>query len=278
MEKKRGGVVRNKAFDHGYGVAWNDIFVEKRERYKTALTDFHEHDFYEINLIMSGNIKVVVENMTVDGTEPKIVLTKPNSSHFLTCDSNVLYSSVYLVFTEDFIKTYDVDFTKVMSVFGEKGAIYTLTRDEADGFSKIIDEIASEENRTRKKLLALYLFSCIGDVSKNRSDCTRNIPQYIYEALTYIDTHFDEKITAQNLAEKIHVGRTTLMTEFKKHTGNTLHQYIMNCRLRKAIKLLSEGKTEYEAAISSGFSDASSLIQCFNRVFEMTPKQYVKSQ
>ena len=278
MEKKRGGVVRNKAFDHEYGVEWNDIFVEKRERYKTALTDFHEHGFYEINLIMSGNIKVVVENMTVDGTEPKIVLTKPNSSHFLTCDSNVLYSSVYLVFTEDFIKTYDVDFTKVMSVFGEKGAIYTLTRDEADGFSKIIDEIASEENRTRKKLLTLYLFSCIGDVAKNRSDCTRNIPQYIYEALTYIDTHFDEKITAQNLAEKIHVGRTTLMTEFKKHTGNTLHQYIMNCRLRKAIKLLSEGKTEFEAAISSGFSDASSLIQCFNRVFEMTPKQYVKSR
>ena len=270
--------MRNKAFDHGYGTKWTDIFVEKRERYKTALTDFHEHDFYEINLIMSGNIKVVVENMTVDGTEPKIILTKPNSSHFLICDSNVLYSSIYLVFTEDYIRTYDVDFTKIMSVFGEKGAIYTLTQAEADQFSKIIDEIATEENRTRKKLLALYLFSCIGDVSKNHSDCTQNIPQYIYEALTYIDAHFDEKITAQKLADNIHVGRTTLMTEFKKHTGNTVHEYIMNCRLRKAIKLLFEGKTEYEAATSSGFSDASSLIQCFKRVFEMTPRQYIKSQ
>ena len=270
-------LVRNKSIDHEYGVLWNDVFVEKRERYKTAITDFHEHDFFEINLIVSGNIKAVVENMTVEGTQPKIVLTRPKSSHFLTCKSDVLYSSIYLVFTEDFIKTYDVDFTKIMSVFGEKGAIYTLSVDQAETFSEIINEIDMEENPMRKKLLMLYLFSRIGDVSQSQSEQMQNMPIYIYKALNYIDAHYNERITAVNIAKAVHVGRTTLMTEFKRHTGNTLHEYVTNCRLRNSIKLLYDGKTEYEAAISSGFSDASALIQCFKRTFEMTPRQYIKN-
>ena len=80
---------------------------------------------------------------------------------------------------------------------------------------------------------------------------------------------------AQELADKIHIGRTTLMTQFKKYTGKTLNEYIINCRLRSAIKLLAEGKTEYEAAVNSGFSDSSAFIQCFKRIFKMTPRQYM---
>ena len=270
--------MKNIAFDHGYGVEWKDILVERRERYRTATTDFHEHDFYEINLIMSGNIKVVVENMTVDGTDPKIVLTKPGTSHFLTCNPSLLYKSVYLVFSKEFIKTYDVDFNRIMSVFGENGAIYTLSDAEAKKLENIINEIDREVNLTRQKLLSLYLFSVISDVSSGQTGRVQSIPQYVYEALTYIDAHLAEKITAQTLAEKVHVGRTTLMTEFKRHTGATLNEYIVNCRLRNAIKLLLQGKTEFDAAISSGYSDACSLIQSFKRVYQTTPKQYIKSQ
>ena len=152
-----------------------------------------------------------------------------------------------------------------------------MTPEEAEYFSKIMEEIGAEENLTRKKLLALYLFSHIADVSKNQSSFVQSIPQYICEALGYIDAHFCEKITSKELVEHIHIGRTTLMTEFKKHTGNTVHEYIMNCRIRNAIKLLSEGKTEFDAAVSSGFSDASSLIQCFKRVLRTTPRQYIKN-
>lgn len=268
-------IMKNTLYDHGYGAKWTDVYVEKRERYKTSVTDFHEHDFYEINLILSGNVKALVANETVDGAGNTLVLAKPNTSHFVSCKPEVLYSSLYLVFTEDFIKSYDIQSTNLLSVFGERGAIFTTTPEQTEVCESIIGHINDEKNVLRKRFLVFYLLSYIEEISKSHQMYTKIIPEHIYEALNYIDTYYSEKIVAQELADRIHIGRTTLMTEFKKHTGKTLHEYVTNCRLRNVIKLLSEGKSEYEAAVCSGFGDASALIQCFKRTFKMTPRQYI---
>ncbi len=268
--------MKNPSYDHGYGQLWSDIFVEERKRYKTSVTDLHEHDFYEINLILSGNIRVITGNTSVEGTESKIVLSRPNTPHFVSCKPDVLYSSLYLVFTEQFIKTNDVQCLKLLSVFGENGTTFSLSPEQKDTYEGIIRAINAEDSLVRKKLLVFYLLSHIDEYLKKNTAQRNSIPQHIFEALTYIDSHYMEKIVAQDLADKMYIGRTTLMMQFKKHTGKTLHEYITACRLKNAIKLLLEGKSEFEAATHSGFSDSSALIQCFKREFEMTPMEYIK--
>ncbi len=267
--------MRNISYDHGYGNQWTDVFVEKRERYKTSVTDFHEHDFYEINLILSGNIKVVVADQTVEGTTNKIVLAKPDAPHFISCQPDILYSSLFLVFSKEFIRSYDLQSMQLLSVFGEKGAIITITPEQTQVCANIINRIREEESTLRKRLLVYYLLSYLDEYSKQFPSCATTIPSQIYKALAYINEHYAENIVAGELAEKLYIGRTTLMTQFKKHTGKTLREYITDCRLRSAIRLLSEGKTQQEAAILSGFSDSSSLIQCFKRTFHMTPRQFI---
>ena len=68
--------MKNTLYDHGYNSKWTDVYVAKHDRYHTSVTDFHEHDFYEINLILSGNVKALAANQTVEGTDCKIVLEK----------------------------------------------------------------------------------------------------------------------------------------------------------------------------------------------------------
>ena len=268
--------MKNTLHDLTYGTKWTDVCVEKRDRYKTSITDFHEHDFYEINLILSGNVKVLVSNQTVEGTDYKLVLAKPDTSHFVTCKPDILYSSLYLMFSEDFIRSYDIQTMNLLSVFGEKGAVFTISQKEKEACESIINSIDKEESLIRKRFLVLYLLSYIDDISKNHNTQTKTIPEPIYDILVYINKHYMEKIVAQELADRVHIGRTTLMTGFKKYTGKTVHEYVINCRLRNAIKLILEGKTEYDAAVSCGFSDSSSFIQCFKRTFKITPKQYIK--
>lgn len=267
--------MRNTSYDHGYGIKWKDVFVEKRERFKTSVTDFHEHDFYEVNLILSGNIKVVVADQTVEGTTNKIVLAKPDASHFIACKPDLLYSSLFLVFSEEFIQSRDLQWMQLLSVFGEKGAIITITPEQTQICADIIHRIDAEENILRKRLLVYYLLSYIDECAKALPSGATTIPTQIYQALAYIDAHYAQTIVAGELAEKLYIGRTTLMTQFKKHTGKTIHEYVTDCRLRSAIRLLSEGKTQQEAAVLSGFSDSSALIQCFKRIFHMTPRQFL---
>lgn len=268
--------MKNTLHDHEYLTKWTDVYVKKRERYKTAVTDFHEHDFYEINLIVSGNVKVLVSNQIVEGTDCKIVLTKPDTSHFVICKPDVLYSSLFLMFSKKFIQSHDIQVINLLSVFGEKGTVLTISPEEKDACMSIIESIDREESLIRKRFLVFYLLSYIDDISKKQNIQAKTIPMPIHDVLIYITEHYMEKIVAQELADMMYIGRTTLMTQFKKYTGQTLHEYVTSCRLKNAVKLLLEGETEYDVAISCGFSDSSSFIQCFKRVFNTTPKQYIK--
>ncbi len=269
--------MKNTLHDLSYGTNWTDVCVEKRDRYKTSVTDFHEHDFYEINLILSGDVKVLVSNQIVEGTDCKIVLAKPDTSHFVACKSDVLYSSLFLMFSEDFIRSYDIQTMNLLSVFGKQGAVFSISLEEKEICKNIIESIDNEKSIIRKRFLVFYLLSYIDDISKNHNTQAKTIPEPIYDALIYINKHYMEKIVAQELADMVHIGRTTLMTGFKKYTGKTVHEYVINCRLRNAIKLILEGKTEYDAAVSCGFSDSSSFIQCFKRTFKITPRQFIKN-
>lgn len=267
----------NLLYNHQYGAKWTDIRVHKKERYEAIRMDFHEHPFYEIHLILSGDVKIIIDNKTVDLKENKLVLIKPNVEHFVSSNPDVLYSSFYLVFTEDFIKSYDIQSINLLSVFGNKGEAYTLTPKQTEVCVNILNSIEKEENKLRKRFLVFYMLSYIGDFSKKHSAYTTTIPKAIVEAVAYINKHYAKKITAQNLADEVHIGRTTLMTQFKKYTGQTICQYITDRRLREAINLIFEGKTEYEAAVRSGFSDSSSFIQSFKKIYKITPGQYIRN-
>ena len=55
-------------YNFGFGREWNDVLVTRRDGYYTSVTDYHEHEFYEINLILSGNVKILMQDCLEEGT------------------------------------------------------------------------------------------------------------------------------------------------------------------------------------------------------------------
>ena len=261
------------SYDHGYGTDWKDLFIQYRKGFFTSVSDFHKHDFYEINLILSGNIKILLADKTEQGTQNRIVLTRPGTPHYISCNSDTLYSRLYLLFSEDFVAEYVPEWHKLVSVFGTTGRIITITEEQTAFCKELIDRLQTESDRFRQRLMILYLLSYLGEFAQE--DASETIPHYIMKALTYMEEHYREKIVASDLAKALFVSRTTLMTDFKKHTGTTLNRYLVNCRLKQTIKLLRQGIPEYEVAEKCGFSDSCSLIRCFKKQFGMTPRQYL---
>ena len=91
-----------------------------------------------------------------------------------------------------------------------------------------------------------------------------------------MESHYSERFVSADRAQKLHIGRTALMTGFKKHMGKTLIDYLTNCRLKHAVALLRERQTIEFAAEQCGFADSSGLIRAFKRYYGMTPKQYLR--
>ena len=188
-----------------------------------------------------------------------------------------LYSRLYLVFTHEFLADFSLEAKLLLSSFSETGTIISLNDEQKELCVALMTRIEAEHDRLRERLLILYLLSVLSDLDQKNQTALTGVPAYILQALSYIDGHFREKITAEQLAKKINVGRTTLMTGFKRYTGSTLNDYLVHRRLRVAIQLMQDGKTVQEAAEWSGFGDSSSLIRSFKKQFGMTPRQYILS-
>ncbi len=264
-------------FDTSFHKDWEKIYVTHKEAFSTSVTDFHKHDFYEINLIVSGNVEILLPNISEKTSEIKIVLTRPDTPHFITCKPDILYSRYYLLFSKEFLIDFIRELKIVERVFGESGNIITLTKEQAEFCKKHILKIKQETNTFRQQLLVLYLLSYLSELSGYIKSKYTKAPSYIIEALSFIESQYSNKITAASLAEKLYIGRTTLMTNFKKYTGSTLNDYIISVRLKKAIILLKEDYSEHQIAEMCGFSDACSFIRCFKKHFNTTPHKFNKT-
>ena len=280
MQKTSGEAQNMEKYDiysYGYGTVWQDVCVYHKEAYSTSVSDFHRHDFYEINLIISGNVKALTKNRREEGLGAKILLAKPGDAHFVSCLPDTLYKRIYLVFTRDFIENGSADWLEIRDgAFGDFGRLISLDDETCREMAEIMDKIGEEKTNLAKRMLIYYFLAKIRELRPTES-YSPSAPPYLFEALSYIEGHMDEKIVAKQLADRLHIGRTALLTAFKSHTGLTLGAYLDNCRLRRAAVMLSEGKTTDYAAAACGFSDPGGLIRCFKRHYGLTPLQYVKS-
>lgn len=67
-----------------------------------------------------------------------------------------------------------------------------------------------------------------------------------------------------------------MIREFKKAFGLTPHQFQMQCKVRKAQKLL-EKRPAAEVTFDAGFYDQSHMDRCFKKVVGLSPKEYKRA-
>lgn len=95
------------------------------------------------------------------------------------------------------------------------------------------------------------------------------------QLLSYIHTHYREKITLDELANVVYLSDSETIRLFKKSLQLTPFQYILKYRLEKSRELLKH--TDYAVttiALEVGFSSASYFIQKFKEAYGITPKQF----
>ena len=100
--------------------------------------------------------------------------------------------------------------------------------------------------------------------------CFRQLKQLILDAPENV-------FLIKDMARKIGISPYHMIRQFKAACGLTPHQFQIQCRVRKAQKLLEEGKSVTEAAYATGFCDQSHFDRCFNKIVRLTPSEYKQS-
>ncbi len=96
-------------------------------------------------------------------------------------------------------------------------------------------------------------------------------------AVSYMNSHMQEKITLEQLAEQVNISQGQFSRVFKEVTGQAPIEYLNVMRLERARgMLLNGGKTMTEIALLCGFSSSAYFSSCFQRHCGMSPSEYQK--
>lgn len=104
---------------------------------------------------------------------------------------------------------------------------------------------------------------------------TRSYSKPIMYCLNYIESHFNETITLNQLAQEVGLHPNYLSVLFKKELGKNLSAYLTEMRIEVAQSLLSRTEYSYsQIANSLAFCSQSHFTKVFRTHTGITPKQY----
>lgn len=97
----------------------------------------------------------------------------------------------------------------------------------------------------------------------------------IHQAQGFIEQHYQERISIEQLMELTHLSRRTFVRRFKKATHINVVEYLQKVKIEAAKKLLEEQRhTVNEVMFEVGYQDPKAFREVFKKVSGTTPLEY----
>lgn len=133
-----------------------------------------------------------------------------------------------------------------------------------------------------KSLINLLLIGLVREFSYSDKTTWLNSTRFknIQHILNYIDQHFTEKLSLNELSKLAGMSPNYFSSFFKKTSGIPLWDYINQKRIDLSVQILRErdsGKNILEIATLCGFNNTAHFNKTFKKVTGMTPTEYRKN-
>ncbi|MBQ1217701.1 MAG: helix-turn-helix transcriptional regulator [Clostridia bacterium] len=150
-------------------------------------------------------------------------------------------------------------------------------------FEKISVILTEEEDVDAKiRVNALLLDVIYRCLRLARNEHARRLPdagdRIVAEAMRYLNQHFTEPCSLQDLARAVHVSPNHLHAVFHKKIGVTPYEYTVKKRIEKAKQLIRTGEYSLSrVAEETGYCSQSHFNKAFKSMVGQTPSEYRRS-
>jgi len=102
--------------------------------------------------------------------------------------------------------------------------------------------------------------------------------QHVETAKAFIQKHYNQRITVQEIADHVGVGPKTLQRMFKRQLQTSIQEYQVQVKMEKAIEHLESGVANIkQVSLLLGYKRQSSFTKRFNKHFGKCPSAYVQN-
>lgn len=115
-------------------------------------------------------------------------------------------------------------------------------------------------------------------LTKALQDCQKaeeTEEDYVSRAKSYVIDHYSSELSIKEIADCVHLSPEYLTRLFKKETGVTLKDYIIECRISTAKDLLANSSLSISMIASEvGYHNFSYFAYLFKKLEQITPREY----
>jgi len=248
--------------------------------------NLHHHDFYECYLFISGDVTYLSEGKIYSLKPGDIVLVNSTELHQANINSHkVPYERIVLWLDKLFLKSLSTDATNLARCFEDPGkeTVIRASFEVQQNIRAILNKLLSIEGYKgigSDLLYKAYIIELLVNLDmlllqdgvKLDVDIKKN--NLIDGLIQYINSHAEEEITIDQLSEQFYLSKYHLLREFKKHSGTTLHKYIVQKKLILAKELILNGIPIINVYKQCGFGDYSNFFRAFKGEYGVTPKHF----
>lgn len=254
---------------------------------------FHWHSYFEITCVIRGRGNYFANGQEYTMEEGDIIIfnnVEPHGWKLLEEEMRLLVMIFSPEFVAEKLSMFDLEYLKP---FVERGSNFKnrIGREESlsHEIRKAIREIYGEWNiravgyplmikANVLRILTILIRTC-QDESKSDEMLKekKNAMNRLEEAFAYMDAHFCEKMTLDEVAASVYMSSNYFSSYFRKVTNISFSEYVTRLRINHARELLRDtDKSVTEIALECGFHNISNFYRLYKKQVGKPPRDEKK--
>ena len=258
----------------------NFVEIEYKERdAEWAMSKLQSHDYYELYLLIDGKREFFFEDKVFSLTAPTFSVIPPFTMHKTTGGS---YKRVNVNISAELLSERERAFLDKLA----SGIAFALSKEDALSLSSLLakgSEIMLADNQEKHSLTlsfvhaALYILeSCkLESLDYNEDTKGKRSDTAALEVVAYINEHYRESLTLENISERFYMSKNTLCSKFRSAMHCSVMEYLSFVRINRAKELLATTDMGMEEISElCGYSSANYFSLTFKRSVGISPSGY----
>lgn len=242
--------------------------------------EMHYHEFCKVLLLVSGGGSYVVEGQRYALRPGDAVLIGSRCVHKPELTADVPYERIIIYIDPEFLRRSSTPDCLLEACFSG-GPVLRLKEPQRKRLFDMAAELEKEMSAAKyghdiasSALLLRLMVQIFRDI--RRADAQNPLPvlpenSRVLELMRYLDSHLEEDLNIDALAERFYISKFHMMRTFRRETGYTVYEYLSQRRLLHARMLMEGGMRATEACYRSGFRSYSSFTRAYSKHFGSTP-------
>ena len=219
----------------------------------------HWHEAMEILFCLNGSVRIHIEHEHLTLQRNQLIVFDSKEVHSIHSDSK-LYMFLCIHVDKKQLSVYCPD----LELYHIKCRPVSLDDSKSTPYIHLC-QLAHDLTRTNVENK---------NTSAMRSDGTALLMLALRKIISYVNEHYTEKLSLEEVANQVGFSREYFCRFFKQHMGITFLRYLNEVRISHAGRILmNTDKSISEVMQESGFTNQTIFNRLFKEIYGMTPRQ-----